>query len=96
MGVAVLVHMDGERVDRVAISLCGVDETPVRASRAEDIVDGNVPTDEVFEEAAEAAAPELRPLPDPKGSPEYRRKLAKVFIRRALALAVRRAKGESS
>ena len=96
MGTAVLVHLDGDSVDRVAISLCGVDETPVRAFQAEDIVDGNVPTDEVFEEAAEAAVPELNPLPDPKGSPEYRRKLAKVFIRRALALAVRRAKGESS
>jgi carbon-monoxide dehydrogenase medium subunit len=96
MGTAVLVHLDGDNVDRVAISLCGVDETPVRASRAEDIVAGNAPTNEVFEEAAAAAVPELNPLPDPKGSPEYRRKLAKVFIRRALDLAVRRAKGERS
>jgi len=90
----VLVHLDGENVDRVAISLCGGDETPVRARKAEEVVVGNVPSEEVFEEAAEAAAPELNPLPDPKGSPEYRRKLAKVYIRRALDLAVRRAKGE--
>jgi CO/xanthine dehydrogenase FAD-binding subunit len=96
MGSAVLVHLDGENVDRVAISLCGVDETPVRAFKAEELVAGSAPTNELFEEAAEAAAPELNPLPDPKGSPEYRRKLAKVFIRRALDLAVRRAKGESS
>jgi carbon-monoxide dehydrogenase medium subunit len=94
MGSAVLVHLDGENVDRVAISLCGVDETPVRAFKAEELVAGSAPTNEVFEEAAEAAAPELNPLPDPKGSPEYRRKLAKVYIRRALDLAVRRAKGE--
>lgn len=94
MGTAALVHLDGEIVDRVAISLCGVDETPVRASRAEDVLVGNAPTNEVFEEAAAAAVPELNPLPDPKGSPEYRRKLAKVYIRRALELAVRRAKGE--
>jgi aerobic carbon-monoxide dehydrogenase medium subunit len=96
MGTAVLVHLDGENVDRVAISLCGVDETPVRASRAEDLLVGSTPTGEVFEEAAAAAVPELNPLPDPKGSPEYRRKLAKVYIRRALELAVRRAKGECS
>jgi carbon-monoxide dehydrogenase medium subunit len=94
MGSAVLVHLDGENVDRVAISLCGVDETPVRAFKAEELVAGSAPTNELFEEAAEAAAPELNPLPDPKGSPEYRRKLAKVYIRRALDLAVRRAKGE--
>jgi aerobic carbon-monoxide dehydrogenase medium subunit len=96
VGSAVLVHLDGESVDRVAISLCGVDETPVRAFKAEELLVGNAPSEEVFEEAAEAATPELNPLPDPKGSPEYRRKLAKVFIRRALDLAVRRAKGERS
>ena len=95
MGTAALVHLDDdENVDRVSISLCGVDETPVRARKAEEGVAGHAPSEEVFEEAAEAAAPELNPLPDPKGSPEYRRKLAKVFIRRALGLAVRRAKGE--
>jgi aerobic carbon-monoxide dehydrogenase medium subunit len=94
MGTAVLVHLDGDSIDRVAISLCGVDETPVRAHKAEELLTGNTSSEEVFEEAAEAAAPELNPLPDPKGSPEYRRKLAKVFIRRALELAVRRAKGE--
>ena len=94
MGTAVLVRLDGDSIDRVAISLCGVDETPVRARKAEELVTGNAPSKEVFEEAAEAAAPELNPLPDPKGSPEYRRKLAKVYIRRALELAVRRAKGE--
>jgi carbon-monoxide dehydrogenase medium subunit len=96
VGTAVLVHLDGENIDRVAISLCGVDETPVRARKAEELVAGNSPSEEVFEEAAEAAAPELNPLPDPKGSREYRRKLAKVFIRRALDLAVRRAKGGGS
>jgi len=96
VGCAALVHLDGESVDRVAISLCGVDETPVRAFKAEELVVGNAPSEELFEEAAEAVAPELNPLPDPKGSPEYRRKLAKVFIRRALNLAVRRAKGECS
>lgn len=96
MGTAVLVHLDGESVDRVAISLCGVDETPVRASGAEDVLVGNAPTNEVFEEAAAAVVPELNPLPDTKGSPEYRRKLAKVYIRRALELAVSRAKGERS
>jgi carbon-monoxide dehydrogenase medium subunit len=94
VGSAVLVHLDGESVDRVAISLCGVDETPVRAFKAEEVVVGNAPSEEVFEEAADAAVTELNPLPDPKGSPEYRRKLAKVFIRRTLDLAVRRAKGE--
>lgn len=96
MGTAVLVNLDGEEVDRVAIALCGVDETPVRARAAEEVVAGNAPSAELFEEAGETAASRLNPLPDPKGSPEYRRKLARVFVRRALDLAVRRAKGERS
>ncbi len=94
VGTAVLVHLDGESIDRVAISLCGVDQTPVRASRAEDLVRGNVPSDGLFEEAAAEATSDLHPLPDVKGSAAYRLKLARVYVRRALELAVSRAKGE--
>jgi carbon-monoxide dehydrogenase medium subunit len=96
MGTAVLVYLDGEKIERAAISLCGVGETPVRASQAEDLLAGNAPEAGLFEEAAEVAAVDLRPLPDVKGSPGYRRKLTRVYVRRGLELAVRRAKGEGS
>lgn len=96
MGAAILVQVDGEKIERAAIALCGVAETPVRAREAENLLLGNVPTTGVFEEAAEKAVADLQPLPDVKGSAEYRRKLARVYVRRGLDLAIKRAKGESS
>lgn len=95
MGAAVLIQVDGEKIERAAIALCGVAEIPVRAREAETMLVGNAPAAGLFEEAAEAALADLRPLPDVKGSADYRRKLARVYVRRALELAVKRAKGES-
>lgn len=96
VGCAVMIHLDGDRIDRASISLAGVGEKPFRANAAEEMLAGNSPSKELFEEAAEEAARDLHPMPDVKGSPEYRRKLAKVYVRRGLELAARRAKGEES
>lgn len=95
VGSAVLVHLDDNgRIDRAAISLCGVDETPVRASAAMELLVGNAPSATLFEEAASAAVSGLDPLPDVKASSAYRLKLARVYVRRALELATERARGE--
>lgn len=97
VGSAALVHLDdGGRVDRAAVSLCGVGETPVRASGAEELLVGNTLDAELLEEAASAAVSDLDPLPDVKASPAYRIKLASVYVRRALVLATERARGEES
>ncbi len=96
IGVAALAHMDGRKVERVAIALCGVAGTPVRATKAEQLLQGKLPSDELIEAAADAAAADLRPASDVHGSGEYRRKLARVYVRRALQLAVARAQGERS
>lgn len=93
VGAAALVHLDGGQVDRAAVSLCGVAGTPVRATAAEERLVGRTPTPEALEEAAVAAADGLDPPSDVQGSGAYRRKLARVFVRRALRLAVERANG---
>ena len=96
IGVAALVHMEGRKAERVAIALCGVAGTPVRATTAEQLLQGKQPSDELIESAAEAAVADLRPASDVHGSGEYRRKVARVYVRRALKLAVARAQGERS
>jgi CO/xanthine dehydrogenase FAD-binding subunit len=96
VGVAALVRMDGRNVERAAIALCGVAGTPVRAVKAEQELNGRVPSDQLIEAAAEAAVAGLEPASDVHGSKEYRRKVARVFVRRALRLAIARAKGERS
>jgi carbon-monoxide dehydrogenase medium subunit len=96
VGVAALVRMDGRNVERAAIALCGVAGTPVRAVKAEQELNGRVPSDQLIEASAEAAVAGLEPASDVHGSKEYRRKVARVFVRRALQLAMARAKGERS
>jgi carbon-monoxide dehydrogenase medium subunit len=93
VGAAALIHLDGGLVARAAVALCGVAGIPVRATAAVDQLVGGVPTPEALEEAAAAAADGLDPPSDVQGSGAYRRKLARVFVRRALRLAVDRANG---
>lgn len=93
VGVGALVHLDGGQVDGVAIGLCGVGSTPARASTAEQQLLGQAPTPEALEAAGAVAAEGLDPPSDIHGSGAYRRKLARVFVRRALTRAVERATG---
>ncbi len=93
VGAAVLLHLDANRIDRAAIVLCGVAGVPKRASRAEQRLVGSAATSEVVAEAAEIAAADLQPPSDVHGTAEYRRKLARVYVQRALTLALSRARG---
>ena len=93
VGAAALLHLDGGRVDRVAIGLCGVAGTPVRARAAEERLLGQTPSADLLEAAAEAASASLEPPSDVHGSAGYRRKVAKAFVRRALEQALARAQG---
>jgi len=94
-GAGVLVSLRGGSIDRAAIALCGVGPTAVRARRAEELLVGRSPDPALLESAAEVAVAELHPSSDLHGSPDYRRKVARAYVRRALSLAVERAGGGS-
>jgi CO/xanthine dehydrogenase FAD-binding subunit len=96
VGTAVLLHLDAGRVDRVAIGLCGVAGAPVRATAAEERLQGETPGAALLEGAAEAAVVTLQPPSDVHGDAGYRRKVTKAFVRRALDLALTRARGGQS
>ena len=74
----------------VRIALIGVGDTPVRARRAESILDGEPPGPEVFAAAAEAVRQEVEPLDDGHASAGYRRHLAAVLVADALTEADRK------
>jgi carbon-monoxide dehydrogenase medium subunit len=95
-GTAVFVQLEGDRVARTAIVLCGVAASPVRAREAVSALQGDVPTAEAIEAAAQRAVEGLRPSSDLHGSSEYRRNVARAQVRRALTLAVARARGEGA
>jgi len=91
-GVGAVLSLDaGGRVAEARIALAGVRDRAVRARGAEDGLRGAEPADEALAEAAEEVDPELDPPSDVHGSSEYRRHVAKVLTRRALARARDRA-----
>jgi aerobic carbon-monoxide dehydrogenase medium subunit len=90
--VAALVRLDARgRVDEARIAFGGVGPTPVRVGVAEDLLLGVEPSPERLDEAAAAAREALSPPSDAFVSGAYRRHLAGVLARRALARAVTRA-----
>jgi xanthine dehydrogenase YagS FAD-binding subunit len=60
--VAVFLDRDGRRVNRCRIALGGVAATPYRPRAAEQVVAGNLLTDEVIREAGRAAVRGAEPL----------------------------------
>lgn len=95
VGVAARIWSPGdEEVKECGIALTNVGPTVVRSRKAEEAVEGNRPGAQVFSRAGELAASDARPTGDLRGSAEYKREMAAVITRRALAEAHRRAGGE--
>jgi len=92
--VVALVSLDRRgRVDDVRLAFGGVGDRPVHARAAEDALRGHEPTTEAIARAAGAARDALDPPSDAFVSGAYRRLVAGVLCRRALARAVERALG---
>jgi carbon-monoxide dehydrogenase medium subunit len=92
VGVAVLILLspDNHIVERVAIALVGIDKGPVRLREAEGLLTGSPPTEAAWQEAADIAG-RIEPLGDALTTPRYRKRLARVLVRRALQTAAARA-----
>ena len=82
--VAVAVERRDGHVEhaRVALGACG--PHPIRVAGAEAALVGSTLEPATIERAAEAAARECRPFTDAIASAWYRRRMAGVFVRRAL------------
>lgn len=92
VGVAVLLDIGGDdAIRRAAIALGGVGEGPIRCREAEAALIGTAPGDDRFDEAARMCG-EIEPMEDVHASSAYRRHLARVLARRALARAWERAR----
>lgn len=68
----------------------GVGETPVRSASAERVLLGATLDDGVLREAGEAATEDIEPFSDHRASGGYRKTVAGVLVRRALARALTR------
>jgi len=90
-GVAVVLILDEQRPRRaqeIRIGLGGVAPIPFRASKAENALRGVALDDSAIREAGEIASSEADPMSDLHGSADYRRKMVKVLVRRAISAAI--------
>jgi aerobic carbon-monoxide dehydrogenase medium subunit len=92
--IGVAVWTSSEEIEDARIGMCAVGDRTLRARGAEEVLRGQRPDAEVYKRAAERAAEECEPMDDARGTPEYKRDLVRVLLRRALERAVGRARGE--
>lgn len=94
VGVAALLGPGdgGGREARIAVG--GVGPVPFRATEAERLLCENKLSDELIEIAAAAAAAMADPLSDAHASADYRRKMVRVFVARAIKQAMGDTPGE--
>jgi len=69
------------------VAVGGAEATPRRIAQAERLLDGSMPSADIFAAAADAAAKAADPLDDQQNSADYRRALVRTVVRRALARA---------
>jgi carbon-monoxide dehydrogenase medium subunit len=85
------VWLDGDTIADAGIALSAVGPTTIDVVRAQDLLRGNVPSEELFEQAGAIASEDCAPVPDGRGPADYKRHLAGVLTKRALRRAVARA-----
>ncbi len=87
VAVSALVKQTGDICEDVRIGLTNMASVPLRARAAEDALRGQPLNAESIAQASEHAAEGTDPPADLNASPEYKRHLARVLCRRALAQA---------
>jgi carbon-monoxide dehydrogenase medium subunit len=91
---AVQLGMEGDTCKDATIILGCVGLVPVKATAAEGVLRGSKIDDKSVSTAMEAVRAAVEPQSDMRGSAEYKRTLAAALVKRAIAVAVRRARGE--
>jgi aerobic carbon-monoxide dehydrogenase medium subunit len=92
VAVAARVTLDGDRIAEARVALGAAAATPLCATAVADALRGQVPTPTVLREAATLVADAVDPTSDFRGSAAYKRDMAVVFVRRALAQAATQAR----
>jgi carbon-monoxide dehydrogenase medium subunit len=85
------VWIDGGTIVDAGIALSAVGLTTIHLSRAEELLRGKAPSEELFAQAGEIASADCSPGADGRGPIDYKRHLAGVLTKRALRRAAARA-----
>jgi carbon-monoxide dehydrogenase medium subunit len=87
VGLAVSLVLSGGVISDARLAFAGVSDVPVRAADAEDLLAGERPSAELFDEAARRATGGIDPPADLHGSSDYRKTVAAAIVRRGLRAA---------
>ena len=80
-------------IQDIGIGLTNVGSTPIRASSAEQLLQGKNPDEKMIAEAGRLSAADSEPMEDLRGSAEYKRALVDELTQRAIKLSQQRAEG---
>ena len=84
LAAAVGLKWEARKCGDVRIALGAAAPTPLRAMQAEDLIRGKDPREELFQEAAQAAAEAIKPIDDIRASAWYRKRACEVLVKRLL------------
>jgi carbon-monoxide dehydrogenase medium subunit len=90
------VWIDGATIADAGIGLAAVGLSTVHLTRAEELLRGQAPSEELFGQAGDIAAEDCSPTADGRGPVDYKRHLAGVLTKRALIRAAARAQGQEA
>ena len=93
VGATAVVHLEDGRVQDARVAITALAPTIRRVPDAEAALAGGEADDESLAAAARAAAAASAPISDVRASERYRRAMAEVIARRAVEIAVARARG---
>jgi carbon-monoxide dehydrogenase medium subunit len=89
-----VVWIDGGRIADAGIALSAVGLTTIHLTRAEELLRGQAPSEELFEQAGAIASEDCAPMADGRGPVDYKRHLAGVLTHRALRRSTARAQDQ--
>lgn len=87
VGMAATARRVADKLTGVRVALMGVGVTPMRAPQAEAVLEGRVPDAATLDEAVRCLHAEIDPMPDLSNSPETKRHLAGVLLKRLFGAA---------
>ncbi len=87
VGLAASLTLSDCAISDARLAFAGMSDVPVRAVGAEDLLAGERPSAELFDEAARRATGDIDPPADLHGSADYRKKVAAALVRRGLQAA---------
>ncbi len=87
VGLAASLTLSDGAISDARLAFAGLSDAPVRAAAAEDLLVGERPSTELFDEAARRATDNVDPPADLHGSSDYRKTVAAAIVRRGLRAA---------